>query len=97
MKFYGRLRGDNKNKWLNFGGYPDHDPALAEICTPRVLRLVYYILMPSQLMFRVHGYARNHMAFTRVHCKANNYSASLQSFSASMIVSPSALVCVLEV
>ena len=24
MEFYGGLQGGKKNKWSNFGGYPDH-------------------------------------------------------------------------
>ena len=24
IKFYGRVRGSKRNKWLNFGGDPDH-------------------------------------------------------------------------
>ena len=42
MKFYGGIEGGKKNKWLNFGGDPEHDPALVEIAALQVFRLVLY-------------------------------------------------------
>ena len=36
MKFYGRVWGGQRNKWLDFGSDPDHDLALAEVCALRV-------------------------------------------------------------
>ena len=36
MKLYAGVWQGKKNKLLNFGGNPDHDPALAEICALRV-------------------------------------------------------------
>ena len=32
MQFYGGVWGGKKNMWLDFGGNPDHDPALVDVC-----------------------------------------------------------------